>query len=53
LRRLFSSFILAVFLLGKKPKKVKLSLAKPEADKAVISALAPGIGTTLRSSFFA
>ena len=40
-------------MLGKNPKKVKLSLANPEADKAVIKALGPGIGVTSISSFFA
>ena len=53
LTRLFNSFTLAVCLFGKKPKKVKLSLAKPEADRAVISALGPGMGITFRHSFFA
>ena len=39
-------------LYKEKPKKVKLSLAKPEADRAAISALGPGIGTTFRPSLF-
>ena len=53
LANVFKVLILAFCLLGKKPKKLNLSLGMPDAESAVIKALGPGIGTTLTEFFFA
>jgi hypothetical protein len=47
------SFNLATGFDGRKPKNVKLLLASPEEDKAVMRALGPGIGTTSMLTFLA